>query len=59
MERSRLQQARTLAIRRQDYTEVATISAKLAAVDAALPPWDWGHPAQGQWRTQFRGERAA
>ncbi len=42
MERSRLQQARTLAIRRQDYTEVATIDAKLAEVNAALPARDRG-----------------
>ncbi|KAI0767480.1 plus-3-domain-containing protein [Fomes fomentarius] len=42
MERSRLQQARTLAIRRQDYTEVATIDTKLAEVNAALPARDRG-----------------
>ena len=37
MERSRLQQARTLAIRRQDYAEVAQIDAKLAELQANAP----------------------
>ncbi|KAI0752664.1 plus-3-domain-containing protein [Daedaleopsis nitida] len=37
MERSRLQQARTLAIRRQDYAEVEAIDAKLVEVTASLP----------------------
>lgn len=32
LERSRLNQARTLAIRRQDYTELAAIDAQLAAL---------------------------
>ncbi|TBU25363.1 plus-3-domain-containing protein [Dichomitus squalens] len=37
MERSRLQQARTLAIRRQDFAEVAQIDAKLAELQANAP----------------------
>ena len=37
MERSRLQQARTLAYRRQDYAEVAQIDAKLAELQASAP----------------------
>ncbi|KAM5545964.1 hypothetical protein V8D89_000090 [Ganoderma adspersum] len=37
MERSRLQQARTLAFRRQDYAEVAQIDAKLAELHASAP----------------------
>ncbi len=37
MERSRLQQARTLAFRRQDYAEVAQIDAKLAELQASAP----------------------
>lgn len=35
MERSRLNQARTLALRRQDYTELATIDEQLAELPAA------------------------
>lgn len=37
MERSRLQQARTLAQRRQDYAEVTMIDAKLAELTASIP----------------------
>lgn len=37
MERSRLQQERTLAMRRQDYPEVKRIDEKLAELNASLP----------------------
>jgi RNA polymerase-associated protein RTF1 len=37
MERSRLNQARTLALRRQDYEEMATIDAQLAELAASNP----------------------
>ncbi|KAI1792802.1 plus-3-domain-containing protein [Ganoderma leucocontextum] len=37
MERSRLQQARTLAFRRKDFPEVAQIDAKLAELQASAP----------------------
>ena len=37
MERSRLQQARTLALRRQDQAEVAVIDVKLAEIAASMP----------------------
>ncbi|KAL7284626.1 hypothetical protein ACG7TL_001922 [Trametes sanguinea] len=38
LERSRLHQARTLAVRRQDYAEVADIDARLAQLTALAPP---------------------
>ena len=40
MERSRLQQARTLAFRRHDHAEVAAIDAKLVEINASLPSRD-------------------
>lgn len=37
MEKSRLHQARTLALRRQDYVEMTTIDVQLAELNAANP----------------------
>lgn len=37
MEKSRLNQARTLALRRQDYVEMASIDEQLAELNAANP----------------------
>lgn len=43
MERSRLQQERTLALRRQDFPEVQRIDEKLAELNASLPSRDSRH----------------
>ncbi|RPD61736.1 plus-3-domain-containing protein [Lentinus tigrinus ALCF2SS1-7] len=43
MERSRLQQERTLAMRRQDYSEVKRIDEKLAELSASIPSRDSRH----------------